>query len=123
MSFEEFAWRTFVLAAVNGVFMWLAIKLLGFWNERNRLTAAILWSIPISVLIHVGFRFGGMFCMFGLWIFYAAVLKWYDLEIWQTLEVVFVTLILDVATYIALTRIGILPPFPTAAVALVPAFG
>ncbi len=111
MDFEEFAWRTIVLAAVNGVVMWLAIKLLGSWDERNKLPAAILWSIPISALVHLGFLFGLRFYIFALMIFYAALLKWYDLEIGQTLGVAFVTIVADVAAYIALTRIGILPPF------------
>lgn len=115
MDFEDFAWRTFVLATVNGVVMWLAIKLIGFWNERNKLPAAILWSIPISALVHTGFEFGGymyipVFYVLAFMIFYGALLKWYDLEIGQTLGVAFVTIVADVAAYVALTRIGILPP-------------
>lgn len=120
MSLEEFPWRTAVLAAVNGIAMWLAIKLFDLGNERNKLWAAIIWSIPCSALVHVGFRlrFGGIFCLFALIIFYAALLKWYDLAVGQTLKVAVVTLGLDVAVYISLTRIGILPPFWTAAISL-----
>jgi len=123
VSFEEFAWRTFVLAAVNGVFMWLAITLFDFGNERNKLVAAILWSIPFSALVHVGFRFGLIFYVLAFMIFYAALLKWYDLEIGQTLGVAFVTILLDVGSYIGLTRVGILPAFGSSMLSVQLLFG
>ncbi len=127
MSLEEFVWRTFVMTAANGLFMRLAITLFDLGNERNKLVAAILWSIPFSALVHVGLRFGGIFSavfyVLALMIFYAALLKWYDLEIGQTLKVAVVTLGLDVGSYILLTRVGILPPSATAAIAFHPAFG
>ena len=123
MGFEEFAWRTVVLAAVNAFVMWLAIKLFDSGNERNEPVAAVLWSIPVLALVHFGFLFRWPysrypFSLFGFVVFYAALLKWYDLEIGQTLKVAVVTLGLDVAAYIVFTRIGILPPFETASVFL-----
>lgn len=115
MSLDEFAGRTAVLAAVNGAVMWLAIKLFDFGNERNKLVAAVLWSIPFSALVHTGFMYGGymyipIFYILALMIFYAALVKWYDLGIGQTFRVAFATIIADVVGYIALTRVGILPP-------------
>ena len=126
MSFDEFAWRTVVLATANGIWMWLAIMLFDFGNERNKLPAAILWSVPFSGLLHAGFVYPLTYVTFiPFWflasvIFYRALLKWYDLEIGQTLKVAFVTLVLDAGTYIALSRIGILPPFSTASIAFQP---
>ena len=116
MSLEEFAWGTAALAAANAVWMRLAITLFDFGNQRNKLLAALLWSIPTSALVHVGFRFGPIFYIFALMIFYAALLKWYDLEVGQTLKVAFVTPVLDAATYIILIRAGILPGLESAAV-------
>ena len=123
MSLEEFVWRTFVMTAANGLFMRLAITLFDLGNERNKLVAAILWSIPFSALVHVGFRFGGIFYILAFILFYAVLLKWYDMEIGQTLKVAVVTLGLDVGSYILRTRVGILPPSATAAIAFHPAFG
>lgn len=125
MNLEELAWRTLVLATANGVFLWLAIKLFDFGNERNKLPAAIVWSIPFSLLVHLHMKFGGAygippFLIMALLVFYGLLVKWYDLEFGQTIKVVVVTLGLDVGAYIALTRIGILPPFGTAAVVFQP---
>ncbi len=61
--------------------MWLAITLFDFGNERNKLWAAILWSVRFSALVHAGFRYGFPFYIFAFMVFYAALLKWYDLEI------------------------------------------
>lgn len=118
MSLEEFAWRTVVLAVANGAFMRLAIALFDFGNERNKLLAAILWSIPFSALVHAGLWVwtrtglygGGVFWLMSLMLFYAALLKWYDLEIGQTVKATILTLLLDVGTYIALSKTAILPP-------------
>ncbi len=115
MSLEEFAWRTAVLAAVNGAVMWLVIKLFDFGNERNKLRAALLWSVPFSLLVHLHMQFGGAygmppFLIMALMVFYGVLLKWYNLEIGQTIKVAIATLGLDVAAYIALTKVGVLPP-------------
>jgi hypothetical protein len=120
---EEFAWRSVVLAAVNAFVMWLAIKLFDSGNDRNSLAAAVLWSTLFSALVHLGLFFPWPysrypFSLFGFVVFYAALLKWYDLEIGEALKVAVVTLAADVGAYIALTKVGILPPFETASVFL-----
>ena len=132
MSGEEFAWRTAVLVVVNGMVMWLAIKLFDFGNARNRLVAAILWSIPVSALLHAGFWIEAV-NPFSLWvarifhiaamvIFYGALFKWYDLSAGQMLGVSVATVGVDVAAYAVLTELGVLPPFWTAAIAFTLSF-
>lgn len=64
-----------------------------------------------------------VFYVLAFMTFYAALLKWYDLEIGQTLKVAVLTLGIDVGAYIALTKIGILPPFRTASVLVHRLFG
>jgi hypothetical protein len=122
LDFDEFLWRTIVLTAVNGVVMWLAVMLFDFGNARNKLWVAILWSLVVSALIHIAIWIDAtdhqllwvarIFGMLALTVFYIALFKWYDMTGGQTLAVSVATVFVDVAAYIALTEIGVLPPLP-----------